>query len=272
MKWFWLYFITPFFGCLASVEHSELEVMGRTGYVYRGRNDPVSAAVLVLHGSGGVASDMFNLGFEKFADSLGFLVVYPEMQKLRSDDWGYDNDLPYFAALATRLQQTDFGVPTDKLFICGHSAGGSMVTFLQNEMDEFSAAGVVSAAVGHLPMWNMSRHGHRTMVIWNHADPVLKEYAPDHSEPAYYKLTIDTLRRGGSSTPDKHKDLPLSETVVKSELLTFVAEHGLPELQVISWISVPGRHRWPLKRWTKSLSATKQLVTFFMSSEFAYIV
>ena len=126
--------------------------MGRTGYVYRpAASSAVSGAVLVLHGSGGVASDMFGLGFEALADAGSFLTVYPEMLTPRADEWGYLDDIPYFAALARRLQEPDFGVPADKIFICGHSAGGSMVTLLQNEMDEFAAAGVVEAAVGHRP-------------------------------------------------------------------------------------------------------------------------
>jgi lysophospholipase L1-like esterase len=136
----------------ASSPHSELAVMGRTGYVYRpAASSAVSGAVLVLHGSGGVASDMSGLGFEALADAGSFLTVYPEMLTPRADEWGYLDDIPYFAALARRLQEPDFGVPADKIFICGHSAGGSMVTLLQNEMDEFAAAGVVEAAVGHRP-------------------------------------------------------------------------------------------------------------------------
>lgn len=237
--------------------------MGRMGYVYRGTSGTESGAILVLHGSYGVASDMFNVGFEPLADSRGFLVVYPEMATPASPNWGYNDDKAYFARVARRLRN-GFNIPADKIFICGHSAGGTMVTFLQNEMDEFAGAGVVSAAVGGLDYWDMSRTGHRTMVVWNHADPVLTEYAPNKSEPLYYNLTIDSLRRGASSVPDSRQDLPLSDTVVQAELRTFAQDGSVPELQVISWTSEPGRHTWPRTRWTGSVDAAEQLVSFFL--------
>ena len=241
-------------GPLSIPHHSELVVMNRTGFVYHPNASTVAGAVLVLHGSGGVASDMFGLGFESLADARNFVVVYPEMRVPKGSEWGYLDDIPYFGALARRLQQSDFGVPADKIFVCGHSAGGTMVTLLQNEMDEFAAAGVVEAAVGHLSNWTMARRGKPTMVVWNHADPVLKEYAPGAAaretvilmtplsvpvekpnkgrgggqqsdsladgypggvEMAYYNLTIDTLRRGASTVPDDRQKLPKAPPVTQ---------------------------------------------------------
>jgi poly(3-hydroxybutyrate) depolymerase len=245
--------------------HSQLVVSGRTGYVYRPNSSATAAgAVLVLHGSGCVASDMFGLGFEAMADARGFLVVYPEMQTPKASEWGYLGDIPYFAALARRLREPDFGVPRDKIFICGHSAGGTMVTLLQNEMDEFAAAGVVEAAVGHLQNWTMSRRGKPTIVVWNHADPVVKQYAPGGIEMAYYNLTVDTLRRGSSTAPDVRQQLPKSRPVTQAELLTFNEDAAAaPLLQVASWRSEPGRHAWPSPSWTNSVDATKLLIEFF---------
>lgn len=149
--------------------HEKLVIQNRTAYVYKPKAGSVTAAVLVLHGSQGQASDMFDLGFERLADLHGFYVVYPEMAVPRSSVWGYQHDLSYFSMLATRLREASFGVMPDKLFVCGHSAGGTMTTFLQNEMDDFAAAGVVEAAVGSLQLWNMTRRGHRTILVWNHA-------------------------------------------------------------------------------------------------------
>lgn len=85
-----------------------------------------------------------------------------------------------------------------------------MSLFLQNEVDVFKAAGAVESAVGNLDKWDMSRRGIPTMIVWNHADPVLEEYAPTGGEPAYYNLTIQTLRRGGSQVPAKKRALPHS--------------------------------------------------------------
>lgn len=250
---------------LGTPYYSELLTMGRTSFVYRPVGSQLAGAVLVLHGSQAVASDMFGLGFEALAEARGFVVVYPEMRTLRADQWGYRDDIPYFSALATRLQEADFGVPKDKIFICGHSAGGTMVTFLQNEMNEFEAAGVVEAAVGNLQDWDMGRRGKRTMVVWNHGDPVLSQYAPGGLEMAYYNLTVETLRRGAGTVPDRRDPLPKLLPVVEAELRIFETVAEAPELQIVSWTSQPGRHDWALPSWTHSVDATRLLVDFFFT-------
>jgi len=247
-------------------KHSLLPVMGRNSSVYRPSTENLSGAILVLHGSGAMASDMFDLGFEAMADARNFLVVYPEMSVPKGNEWGYLDDIPYFSALARRLQQHDFGVPSDKIFICGHSAGGTMVTFLQNEMDEFAAAGVVEAAVGRLSNWTMARRGKPTMVVWNHADPVLQEYAPGGIEEAYFNLTVSTLRRGSSTVPDLRQQLKKARPVTQASLLTFKDTVVSPLLQVVSWRSDPGRHTWPSPSWTNSVDSTKILVDFFFGN------
>lgn len=142
-----------------------------------------------------------------------------------------------------------------------------MSLFLQNAMGGFAAAGAVEAAVGHLEKWNMSRRGGRTMVVWNHADPVLEEYAPKKSEPAYYNLTVNTLRRSGSTMPNKAKQLLLSDVVTQADLLYFAEETDAPELQIVSWTSQPGQHTWASALWTGGLDAASHLVHFFMFSD-----
>lgn len=219
---------------------------------------------MVLHGSGQEAKDMFGVGVERQAELHGFLVVYPEMVKPCSDEWGYAEDIPYFLALAARLRESDVGMDPAQLFVCGHSAGGTMVTFLQNEVDIFAAAGVVEAAVGQLQQWDLRKRGSRTMVVWNHADPVLEEYAPKGGEPAYYDLTLQTLRRNASSEPATTQPLALSGTVTQAELLMFKEEEAAPELQVLSFTSDPGSHSWADKSWTGTVDASEQLVSFFL--------
>lgn len=205
---------------------------------------------------------MLDLGFQELATQQGFHAVFPEMLRPESSEWGYADDLEYFAAVARTLR-ADFAVPSDKIFVCGHSAGGTMVTFLLNEAQEFAAGGVVEAAVGHLDAWNMTKRGTRAMVIWNHADPVLTEYAPGRDEMAYYNLTVATLRRGASTEPDEVRPLPTGRTVVEAEIRVFSDAPAAPELQVLSWRSNPGKHDWALPKWTQDLDATAALVDFF---------
>eukprot|EP00746_Dinoflagellata_sp_MGD_P054737 gnl/MRDRNA2_/MRDRNA2_239279_c0_seq1.p1 gnl/MRDRNA2_/MRDRNA2_239279_c0~~gnl/MRDRNA2_/MRDRNA2_239279_c0_seq1.p1 ORF type:complete len:245 (+),score=34.85 gnl/MRDRNA2_/MRDRNA2_239279_c0_seq1:65-736(+) len=210
-------------GAYLQGQHEPITVMGRTGYVYKPAATETEGSrqvpgIFVLHGSGGVAPDMFNKGFEALADAHGFLVVYPEMKIPRADEWGYHDDIPYFTALVQRLQENDYHLDPARAFICGHSAGASFTLFFQNEVDLFKASGAVEGAVGNLEKWDMSKPGHPVMVIWNHADPVLEAFAPPGGEPAYYKETVSTLRRHGSQTFTK-QPLPTSKTIVSADVL-----------------------------------------------------
>lgn len=250
-------------------EHSPLEIMGRKGFYYKPSRSPLSGAILVLHGSMVLPSTMFNLGFEELADTRGFLVVYPEMQTPEGWEWGFHDDIPYFSALANRLQEADFRVPRDKIFICGHSSGGGMVTFLQREMDDFEAAGVVEGTVERCQEWHEDRHGKRTMVIWNHADPMLTTNTPDGDEKSYYYHTVHCLRRDAGQVPDVLEPLPTLHPVVKAEMRVFGESQSGPELRVVSWRSDPGRHEWATPSWTNSLDATRLLVDFFFRTEHA---
>eukprot|EP00747_Dinoflagellata_sp_TGD_P208847 gnl/TRDRNA2_/TRDRNA2_82294_c1_seq1.p1 gnl/TRDRNA2_/TRDRNA2_82294_c1~~gnl/TRDRNA2_/TRDRNA2_82294_c1_seq1.p1 ORF type:complete len:311 (+),score=32.78 gnl/TRDRNA2_/TRDRNA2_82294_c1_seq1:42-935(+) len=249
--------------------HSAVSVMGRKAFIYKPVPHATSsggpmAGIVVLHGSDGVAQDMYDVGFESLADVHNFLVIYPEMQVPRSEDWGYKSDIPYFAALLDRLQQEDFGLDAARVFVCGHSAGGTLALFLQNEMDEFQAAAAVEAGVAYLDTWRMSRRGHRTMVVWNHADPVLREYAPHKNETAMYQKTVSTLRRHGSLTPAANIRLPVSKNTLSAELVLYL-EDSSPELLVLSWRSVSGTHEWPTSQ-NFSFDAAHQLTRFFLDA------
>lgn len=250
----------------AEQQHQQVTVLDRVAYVYRptalrAQTEGRVAAVLVLHGSGGVAADMFEKGFEAFTNAP-FLVVYPEMLHPRGTTWGYKDDVPFFSALVQRLQDDDFRADPARTFICGHSAGGSMALFLLNEVDHFVAGGAVEAAVGHLDSWNMSRRGHPAMIIWNHRDPVLRAYAPEKKEAKYFDLTISTLRRHGSSA-FALEWLPSSWFIQYAAIRKY-AEDDSPCMWMLHFQSrwPFGTHNWPDKPWC-SFSATEELLKFF---------
>jgi len=246
--------------------HTAVTVMGRTSFVYRPVPNMTSPlpGILVLHGSGGVATDMYDVGFERLADIHKFLVVYPEMKVPRADIWGYKDDIPFFFALCDRLQEADIGLDRSQTFVVGHSAGGTMSLFLQNQMDVFAAVASVEAAVGHLQEWDMSRPGHRAMVVWNHADPVLHSFAPGGSEAAYYNLTLSTLRRHGSLQPWTSKRLPTSQNTLSAELVDYRRD-AAPELLMLSWRSDPGTHAWP-KSSKYTFDAAEEVMKFFLET------
>mmetsp|Transcript_56584 Transcript_56584/g.156624 ORF Transcript_56584/g.156624 Transcript_56584/m.156624 type:complete len:264 (+) Transcript_56584:1-792(+) len=237
-----------------------VKVMNRSAHLYVPATATPGegvAAVFVLHGSFSKPEDMFDLGFEPLADVHGFLVVYPEMSVPRSAEWGYTSDLPYFTALVNRLYQ-DCTLDLARVFVCGHSAGGTMALFLQNEAGLFAAAGAVEAGVGHLDEWSMEKRGSRTMLVWNHADPVLAEYGGER----LYKQTLATLRRRGSLQPASTEPLHTFPPVVSAELWRY-PEDGSPKLHVLSWRSVPGTHDWPQVP-SMTFDGAQQLVAFFL--------
>lgn len=254
---------------LSGQGHAHVNILDRTAHVYapdsvRNATDGNYGAIFVLHGSGGVAEHMFNKGFEAQADANGFLVVYPEMKVARSDSWGYAKDIPYFTALVQRLQEKDYRLDPARVFVCGHSAGGTMSLFLQNEVDLFCGAGAVEGAVGHLNGWDMQKRGHPTIVVWNHADPVLEVYSPEGGEPGYYDLTVSTLRRHGSKTflPQPLLLSNMSETLQSAEFREY-PEDEAPKLVMLGFKTEPGTHDWAHPSWA-SFCATAELVKFFL--------
>jgi poly(3-hydroxybutyrate) depolymerase len=225
--------------------------------------------IFVLHGSEAVAADMFNKGFEALAEKHGFLVVYPQMKIPDGYEWGYQEDFPYFFALLDRLYE-DYGLDPNQTFVCGHSAGGSMALFLQNEVKHFSKGAAVEADVGRLHLWKMWKTGHPSMVIWNHADPELN-YVPAGGELHYFNRTVKTLRRHGTKDFTIAKSLPTSPTIVSAQYLLYPTEGrwfmgpdlGSPELRILNFKSNPGTHAWADKSWA-TFDATEELVKFFL--------
>eukprot|EP00746_Dinoflagellata_sp_MGD_P067531 gnl/MRDRNA2_/MRDRNA2_278783_c0_seq1.p1 gnl/MRDRNA2_/MRDRNA2_278783_c0~~gnl/MRDRNA2_/MRDRNA2_278783_c0_seq1.p1 ORF type:complete len:234 (+),score=39.40 gnl/MRDRNA2_/MRDRNA2_278783_c0_seq1:61-702(+) len=136
-----------------------------------------------------------------------------------------------------------------------------MSLYLQNEVDLFSAAGAVEAAPGDLLHWDMAKPGHPTMIIWNHADPVLQEYAPEGQEALYYNMTISTLRRHGSKMFTL-EPLPTSNTIIAADMKHYPKD-AAPILKMLSFRSHPGTHDWAFTSWS-TFNATDELVKFFL--------
>jgi poly(3-hydroxybutyrate) depolymerase len=257
---------------IALSQHDLLWIVDRPAYVYKPTvNKTTMPAIFVLHGSEAVAANMFDKGFEALAEKRGFLVVYPQMTIPYGYEWGYREDFPYFSTLLYRLQE-DYSLDPNRTFVCGHSAGGSMALFLQNELERFTKGAAVEADVGRLHEWSMWKTGHPAMVIWNRADPEL-----DYPNWGwyYYHRTIKILRRHGSKDYTMVKSLPTSSVIASAEYLLYPTEgnwsmdsdHGAPEVRVISFKSNPGTHKWANKTWA-TFDATEELVKFFLEDSY----
>jgi len=226
-------------------------VHGRDVWVYQ-PPQPVTGtsplpAVVVLHGSNDTALNIANAtSMEKVAEeTTAFLAVFPEMAEPRGESWGFNDpsETAFFRALVDRLN-SEYALRRDQVYVCGHSNGGTMSLYLQNNMgDVFSGAAAVESGVGHLDAWNNHSIGRPTMVIWNHKDPVLQEFGGE----GLYQDTIDKLRRHDHTGvgPSSMEPLPDGASgVLYAEKLSWDGSAGVAPLSVVSWASIVPTHSW----------------------------
>jgi poly(3-hydroxybutyrate) depolymerase len=255
-------------------QRQRLSILGRDVWVYQPSmtiSSQPSAAIVVLHGSEDTALNIAAAtGFEDLSEQPldeTFISVFPEMGTLRAEDWEYKADIVFFKALADTLV-TSFGVKGEEVFVCGHSAGGSMALFLQNNMPNvFRAAAAVEAGVGHLPKWDLSSAGRPAMVIWNQNDPVLKEYGGEK----LLSNTLSTLRRHDSSRlgPSFSLSIPLADhsSVKHAQKFMWGGGANSPPTLVISWESVQPSHHWVNgKSFPGAFDASGKIWDFFRST------
>lgn len=231
-------------------------------------------AIVVLHGSVDTAVNIANKArFEQVAEahSPGFLLVYPEMQHYKGEDWGYSDprEMAFFSDLPGAIANAGFPIDQAKVFVAGHSSGGSMALYLQNNLPEvFNGAAAVEAGVGHLEVWQNKSFGRPTMVVWNHNDNVLAEYGGE----SLYQQTVAHLRRHDPSTrlgseagPRYWKPmLEATSSVVYANRLYWPAVGNAPPLAVVSWQSASATHNWanPVNV-PGSFDAASQIWSFF---------
>jgi poly(3-hydroxybutyrate) depolymerase len=226
--------------------------MGRDVWVYAPLASQLGnqslPAVVVLHGTGDYALSIAKTTrFEELAESSSkpFLAVFPEMSTPGGEEWGYLDDSPFFLALRDSLDD-QFSLERSEVYVCGHSAGGSMAIFLQNSLPNvFRGAAAVEAGIGGEKWWNEESSGRPTMLVWNHNDPVLREYGGE----ALLNKTLSKLRRHASPTDQQPSfSMPVATfnaSVVKhAEQLLYGASGSSPPLAVVSWETTLPTHHW----------------------------
>ena len=112
---------------------------------------PNSPLVFVLHGYGGNANSMTNLGWEQISDDYGVMVCYPNgtTDPFGSTHWNANlyadgtDDHDFLSALAHYLQET-YGLSIECTYSCGFSNGGFMSLSLAcQEPEKFKGIGSV---------------------------------------------------------------------------------------------------------------------------------
>eukprot|EP00931_Biecheleriopsis_adriatica_P116853 TRINITY_DN9243_c0_g1_i1.p1 TRINITY_DN9243_c0_g1~~TRINITY_DN9243_c0_g1_i1.p1 ORF type:complete len:425 (+),score=57.10 TRINITY_DN9243_c0_g1_i1:55-1275(+) len=228
------------------------ELLGRATWVYRPPMVGLAPrqAVVVLHGSEdspeGIAeaSRFHEVAARSFP---GFLVVYPSMATPGGESWDYGApwEDAFFRALGDFLEKS-YSIPKGEVFVAGHSAGGTMALFLQNNMaDLFKAAAAVEAGVGHLKSWTNSSSGLPSLVVWNQNDPVLAEFGG----AKLLQQTVTQLRRHDEPESGPHEVVPLASGcggVLSAEKRIWKAKPGKrqPRLSVVAWSSATPTHHW----------------------------
>jgi len=110
--------------------------------------------VFGLHGTNGCGEDFQRMGFDRLADDLEFIMVYPDGY---NGDWeiipgwsGGVDDAGYFTALITALKK-QFHIDPARIYVTGHSLGGFMSYRLAYDLsNEFTAAAPASGLM-YLP-------------------------------------------------------------------------------------------------------------------------
>lgn len=238
----------------------ELVVQNRSVLVYMpwsaitGPKPTPLPAVVVLHGSLATAPSIADQSrFEEVAEARnpGFLIVYPEMKHYKALSWGFSepDEVAFFKELPNAIAEAGFPIDQEKVFVAGHSNGGTMSLFLQNNLpDVFKGAAAVEAGVGHLDAWQNASFGRPTMVVWNHNDNVLAKYGGE----SLYQETLLKLRRhdpstrfGAAAGPSQFKPISgVSSGVVYANRFYWPAVGNVPPLAVVSWQSDTPTHNW----------------------------
>ncbi|MFQ8430754.1 alpha/beta hydrolase family esterase [Amaricoccus sp. W119] len=114
------------------------------------------ALILMLHGCKQNSEDFaIGTGMNDQAEAEGLVLVYPRQPSarnasscwnwFRASDQGRDEGEPAILAGMTRAVAEEFGIPPERIFVAGLSAGGSMAAILaETYPDLFAAAGIHS--------------------------------------------------------------------------------------------------------------------------------
>ena len=129
----------------------ETLTVGETTYTYRLYVPAAVAAaaplLVVLHGAYQDAAgieDMAGKGFDRRADQIGALVVYPNSARRM---WHVD-DVGFLRAMVETLRQR-YPIDSERIFVTGFSAGGWMTLFLAcQSSDLFRGFVAVAANIG----------------------------------------------------------------------------------------------------------------------------
>ena len=226
----------------------------RTYIVYVPRSlsaTPSRSAVLMLHGNGGSGTGIMGTSrLNAFAESVGFVAVYPETPNGRAwsdgraNKAGYD-DLGFILTVLDNLVQ-DNGVNASQVYIGGLSSGGFMAERMACEASSsFVAVSVVSALLSAELAQTCAPVKALPMVYFSGtADPVVPFGGANWllSQPAtrdFWKSSGTCTRTTGAvGQADRFND----GTTLSLERIDQCAR---PDMRLDFYVIESGGHAWP---------------------------
>ena len=114
--------------------------------LYKPDSMPANAPLLfVLHGEQHNAEKMYQIGFNKQADTNKFMICYPQALKCNWENGSRKTTDVAFLKILAQYLQTKYGLSTTKTYAVGYSSGGTMSNLLAIDGSEvFKATACVA--------------------------------------------------------------------------------------------------------------------------------
>ncbi|MBN1500841.1 MAG: discoidin domain-containing protein [Spirochaetes bacterium] len=230
----------------------------RTGSVYVPEaydENKLHSLVFVLHGTGGKGNDMYEKGFNRYAEDLDFIVVYPDGyngdwdilpgRKTESDDAGFFRSL-------IGIFSTDYSIDMKRIYFTGHSLGAFMTYSLASDMNDLITAIAPVSGLVYTPQNDDSAPTNISILHQHAVDDFNVQFVNDTPFPEPYGV-MDSLKywRRRNRMDVKEKKISIRSGV---EAVIWNGRDGKTDVELIKYDT--GGHMWPS-------TATGEICSFF---------
>ena len=240
--------------------------------------------VISMHGAAGWPAQQMNLsGWNRLAESQGFIVVYPsgsDVPKIWHVDRGagLTRDVTFISALIDTLEAT-YNIDPTRIYANGLSAGGGMAFVLSCTLsDRIAAVGLVAAAQPMDRGWCTDQRPVPMIAFHGAADPIVPYQGGPLGDPFNpVKVMFPAVRDwvAGWARRNRCGPKPVESGVAPD--VTHIEYTGCAgDATVVLYTIQGGGHSWPggkpLPEWwvgptSRSIDATSEMWTFFRAHQ-----
>jgi polyhydroxybutyrate depolymerase len=211
---------------------------------YRAPSLPV---VINLHGEGRDAQYQMDwTGMDAVADTMGFIVAYPEAVNGQWNAFLEDtiNDAGFIDAMIDDLH-VKYDVDLDRIYACGHSLGGFMSTTLACELSQcITAVATEGGGIGENISGSCDITRHMPVLVIHGTADVVEPYS--HAEE-----TVNFWNSHNGCQVFKTEDLPDLDPDDGSTVEKTTYMNGDKSCSVVLYKVINGGHQWPGAEWTE---------------------